>query len=184
MSCTPQNDSLGNSLVHARIQTESDITCSACSSSFKSHRSLDIHAKESTYVCKCTKTFARHDILDRHIYSFQPTTSYDCPDCKKSFLRLDHLRQHIYGCHKILREGQDQERYTCDRESCQGALFDSRGELTRHRREVHDKSPFPFNEEGCDRVKGRGYYLERALQKHQLKRHLDSHYARETWRFG
>lgn len=52
--------------------------------------------------------------------------------------------------------------------------FQTRGELTRHLREVHDESPFPCQERGCPRIGGKGFFREKDLLRHVEDHHTSS----------
>ena len=54
--------------------------------------------------------------------------------------------------------------------------FQTRGELTRHLREVHDESPFPCQERGCSRVGGKGFFREKDLLKHVEDHHISAEF--------
>ncbi len=49
--------------------------------------------------------------------------------------------------------------------------FQTRGELTKHLREVHDETPFPCQGKGCLRVGGKGSFREKDLLKHVEDHH-------------
>ncbi|OTB04525.1 hypothetical protein M426DRAFT_11419 [Hypoxylon sp. CI-4A] len=120
-----------------------------------------------------------------------------------SFHRQDHLAQHLRGYHKLEEEriiticgtttGDYNVRWLqCPQPACEfhrGGDFDSlsweeqekqkpfqtRGEYTRHLKDVHNASPFhcpvqePWNE--CQRVGAKGYATAQGLRKHLVKDH-------------
>jgi hypothetical protein len=54
--------------------------------------------------------------------------------------------------------------------------FQTRGELTKHLREVHDESPFPCQEKICSRVGGKGFFREKGLLKHVEDHHISAEF--------
>ncbi|KAE9373043.1 hypothetical protein N431DRAFT_224736 [Stipitochalara longipes BDJ] len=97
-----------SALIHGNIyQTGQGIYCQQCNLQFPTHEVLASHGREAQhapYRCWCGTTFARRDILRRHIQTFQPEVVFPCPHCEKrprAFKRLDHLTQHFRGYHKM-----------------------------------------------------------------------------------
>ncbi|KAF2093255.1 hypothetical protein NA57DRAFT_23935, partial [Rhizodiscina lignyota] len=123
---------------------------------------------------------------------------HPCPHCKKyrgnnGFKRRDHLTQHLRNYHHIdvdEREGHvdswDGTRIVdtsrCPLAGCpqyreqrlhwqDEPIFPKRRDYTEHMKKVHNESPFPCPEPGCDRIDGRGYFRKVDLIKHQKKEH-------------
>ncbi len=120
----------------------------------------------------------------------------------QAFTRHDHLTQHLRNHHKIEPgdESEDQlqqsprkkkKTFSCHHDTCsyrpgfppqlddaaydpRPLTFPTRGELTRHLREVHDESLFPCLEIGCPRVGGKGYFRKRDLSNHAKDHHPTS----------
>jgi hypothetical protein len=55
-------------------------------------------------------------------------------------------------------------------------IFQTRGEFTRHLREVHDESIFPCVEIGCSRVGGKGFFRKKDLLKHVKDHHSSAEF--------
>jgi hypothetical protein len=119
----------------------------------------------------------------------------------RAFRRLDHLTQHLRGYHNIESGDESDEissqtsppkrktTFKCPHEICSysGTLgshpnqqlpdavmsrtFQTRGEFTKHLREVHDESTFPCVEIGCSRIGGRGFFRKKDLLKHVKDNH-------------
>ncbi|KAJ9668223.1 hypothetical protein H2201_001652 [Coniosporium apollinis] len=60
----------------------------------------------------------------------------------------------------------------------------SQRELNVHRRRMHNKTPFPCLEPGCDRRNARGYVRETDLRSHQRKKHSRLSQSDETKLIG
>jgi len=94
---------------HANALADPANTCAECDQSFRNKATLEVHVKKTLhlpYRCNCTMQFSRIDVLQRHIYNFQPATTYGCPYCTRfdgtnAFARIYHLMQHIVGFHRI-----------------------------------------------------------------------------------
>lgn len=102
-------DSPASDSSHGHLRPGTEMTCQECDTQFATKASLQNHVKETQhapYICMCTKTFSRLDVLNRHTQIFNPEVSFPCPYCQKyrgprSFSRRDHLAQHLRGFHNI-----------------------------------------------------------------------------------
>jgi len=121
----------------------------------------------------------------------------------RAFVRRDHLTQHLRGYHNIEAgnesdEDQSQQSpsrkrktFQCPHEPCSysggtfppldiqrpngtSRAFQTRGELTKHLREVHDESLFPCKEIGCSRIGGKGFFRKKDLLNHAKDHHSTS----------
>ena len=95
---------------HRRLDTSDPLTCIECNASFKNNANLEGHAyshQHSPFACICGISFARIDVLYRHIDSFSlEMPKFPCAYCKRhrgknGFRRRDHLVQHLRGYHKF-----------------------------------------------------------------------------------
>ncbi|KZL68713.1 CROL alpha [Colletotrichum tofieldiae] len=100
---------------HGRVQLDHPLTCVECKVKFRYNSKLQEHAIEaqhSPYSCVCGKTFARLDVLNRHLDSLGTgLPKFPCQFCKRhrgkdGFRRRDHLLQHVRGYHKFEAEGK------------------------------------------------------------------------------
>jgi hypothetical protein len=119
----------------------------------------------------------------------------------RAFARLDHLTQHLRGYHNMESgtesdESQPQQpprkrktTFKCPHDTCSHSsgtssgsdqspsgvfssrTFQTRGEFTKHLREVHNESIFPCPEIGCSRVGGKGFFREKDLLNHVKDHH-------------
>jgi hypothetical protein len=55
-------------------------------------------------------------------------------------------------------------------------IFQTRGEFTKHLREVHDESIFSCVEIGCSRVGGKGFFRKKDLLKHVKDHHSSAEF--------
>jgi hypothetical protein len=120
----------------------------------------------------------------------------------RAFVRLDHLTQHLRGYHNIesvdeseVAHSQQSSRkrkttFSCPHETCSHPsgmaslpdepamhrTFLTRGEFTKHLREVHDESLFPCVEMGCCRIGGRGFFRKKDLLNHVKEHHTDAEF--------
>lgn len=99
-----------HTLDHQLIVGDVPLACFECKEAFKNQAQLQVHAhthQHSPFACACGKTFARIDVLNRHIDSFsKDVLKYPCSHCKDhrvqdGFRRKDHLIQHLKGYHKF-----------------------------------------------------------------------------------
>jgi hypothetical protein len=105
----PPKTSVAGESGHGEISVNSRLCCDECGTPFEKKAALALHAKHTkhaAYICKCGKRCSRLDVLERHIRTFQPTTTHPCPYCNKfrgskAFTRRDHLLQHWRGHHNI-----------------------------------------------------------------------------------
>lgn len=79
-------------------------------------------------------------------------TTLKCPHDTCSYTSGDHLDQQLPGV--SMRR-----------------IFQTRGEFTKHLREVHNESIFPCTEIGCSRVGERGFFREKDLLNHVKDHH-------------
>ncbi|KAI0412550.1 hypothetical protein F5X98DRAFT_319519 [Xylaria grammica] len=95
---------------HHAVWDDSAITCAECNGTFDDESKLRGHAKRenhSCYACSCGVSFARNDVLIRHLNGFTKNgAKYQCTFCrrhrgKQAFSRRDHLVQHLRGYHKM-----------------------------------------------------------------------------------
>ncbi|RYP58797.1 hypothetical protein DL770_010358 [Monosporascus sp. CRB-9-2] len=114
----------------------------------------------------------------------------------------DHLVQHLERYHKLDPEEtqtacpkeKHQTEYdflVCPHQGCdahrddafrslpwherfQSKPFKSRGEYSKHMKEVHKETPFPCNVAECDRVGAKGYMREKDLIKHLSNKHPEA----------
>ncbi|KAK1597649.1 uncharacterized protein LY79DRAFT_351241 [Colletotrichum navitas] len=100
---------------HGHVQLDHPLTCAECTMKFCSKAKLEGHANEaqhSPFACICGKTFARLDVLNRHLDCLgSDLPKFPCQFCKRhrgkdGFRRRDHLLQHIRGYHKFEAEGK------------------------------------------------------------------------------
>ncbi|KAK1986035.1 hypothetical protein LZ30DRAFT_706900 [Colletotrichum cereale] len=100
---------------HGRLQPDHPLTCVECEEKFRTNSKLREHANEaqhSPFACVCGKTFARLDVLNRHLDCLgSDLPKFPCQFCKRhrgkdGFRRRDHLLQHIRGYHKFEAEGK------------------------------------------------------------------------------
>lgn len=107
----------------------------------------------------------------------------------EGFKRKDHLVQHLrnYHHHHIGEDdGRNRSRKSCPHKDCPeysknpkrfhpfypyNHAFKKAADYTAHMRKFHDESDFPCLAPNCNRVKGKGYFRERDLIKHQRKEH-------------
>ncbi|KAL2358214.1 hypothetical protein BJ546DRAFT_803693, partial [Cryomyces antarcticus] len=112
---------------------------------------------------------------------------YPCTHCKRhrgadGFKRKDHLTQHLRNYHHIEADGEGTSGYSCSHEDCAafrsspGGLhsphlhaFQKKSDYTAHMKKEHDESPHPCSWPGCNRVRGKGFFRERDLMKHEKK---------------
>jgi hypothetical protein len=120
----------------------------------------------------------------------------------RAFVRLDHLTQHLRGYHNIefvdeseVVQSQKSSRkrkttFSCPHETCSHPsgmaslpdepamhrTFLTRGEFTKHLREVHNESLFPCIEIGCCRIGGRGFFRKKDLLNHVKEHHTDAEF--------
>ncbi|EON64584.1 hypothetical protein W97_03817 [Coniosporium apollinis CBS 100218] len=159
-------------------------TCYQCQAKFPAASELDEHARteaHAAYACSetgCTSTFSRHDVYERHETNhLRETPRFPCPHCKKhrgmkGFKRKDYLKRHLRHYHHIgEKETQVAYRRSCGHKDCSGNDDLEASEYTTHMRKVHDESDFPCLIPGCNRVKSKGYFRRRDLDKHQRKEH-------------
>ncbi|RYP74511.1 hypothetical protein DL771_002985 [Monosporascus sp. 5C6A] len=121
---------------------------------------------------------------------------------KAGFRRRDHLVQHLERYHKldpdeIEKACPKEKRQTehdflvCPHQGCdayrddafyslprhqrfQSKPFKSRGEYSKHMKEVHKETPFPCTVAECDRVGAKGYMREKDLIKHLSNKHPEA----------
>ena len=178
---------------HAELRS-----CSECGAAFSAKYELSEHAEETghaAFICEqpnCGSAFSRYDTYERHLKIHEDDVKrYACPHCKKhrgvnGFKRKDHLTQHLRNYHHI---GEDEARSSpygiggksCPHKDCsewrpvsslvKNNAFQKVSEYTKHMKKVHDESPFPCPEPGCDRIGGKGYFRRRDLFRHQKKEH-------------
>ncbi|KXH38391.1 hypothetical protein CSAL01_10815 [Colletotrichum salicis] len=100
---------------HERVETGHPFACVVCSKPFKNKSKLQEHANEAQhhpFSYSCGKSFARLDVLNRHLDSMgTDMPKYPCLFCKShrdenGFRRRDHLLQHVRGYHKFEAEGK------------------------------------------------------------------------------
>ncbi|KAK2047349.1 hypothetical protein LZ31DRAFT_153163 [Colletotrichum somersetense] len=98
---------------HGRVQPDHPLACAECMLKFRNNAKLQEHANEaqhSQFVCVCGKTFARLDVLNRHVECLgSDLPKFPCRFCKRhrgkdGFRRRDLLLQHIRGYHKFETE--------------------------------------------------------------------------------
>lgn len=120
----------------------------------------------------------------------------------RAFVRLDHLTQHLRGYHNMESEDESEvahsqqsprkrkATFSCPHETCSHSsgmaslpdepamhrTFLTRGEFTKHLREVHDESLFPCVEIGCCRIGGRGFFRKKDLLNHVKEHHTDAEF--------
>ncbi|KAF2664419.1 hypothetical protein BT63DRAFT_89334 [Microthyrium microscopicum] len=103
-------------ITHMRVyHSEFELTCQQCHQISANMAQAMLHSDSSGHTIlgcpfpDCESTFARHDILHRHMKTKHTNTKakFSCPHCKKYkvFKRKDHLAQHLQGYHMI--EGKD-----------------------------------------------------------------------------
>ncbi|KAH6714420.1 hypothetical protein BKA61DRAFT_605232 [Leptodontidium sp. MPI-SDFR-AT-0119] len=177
-------DTTKKSILHHRVESCGENACHECSLQFPHISALNTHAKltqHAPYACNCGSTFARFDILDRHLRTFNPQKFYPCLFCSKhsgqgAFKRLDHLTQHLRGYHnhEISAKSSDHPhlllaQFRCPHEDCfyHQDGFGAQKDFTKHLREMHDESLYPCDVSGCGRIGGRGFSRKRDLMKHQ-----------------
>ncbi|TVY73544.1 Zinc finger protein [Lachnellula suecica] len=190
--------------LHGQSSDDMGTHCNECDAQFDKKSALKIHAKHTKHaphLCKCGKRFARLDILDRHIHTFQPITTHPCPYCNKfrgskAFPRRDHLLQHLRQRHNIETISDTDEfpsfhhtgrDLSCHHEDCpyfrtlshpgrnpfqeRGGVFRNQSELRKHLREVHSESPFECTEPYCSRKGSRGFFRKGDLLRHKKEHH-------------
>lgn len=95
---------------HRQVIGDVPFACLECKEAFHTQTQLQAHAnthQHSPFACVCSKTFARVDVLNRHIDSFsKDIPKFPCSYCKghrgkDGFRRKDHLVQHLRGYHKF-----------------------------------------------------------------------------------
>lgn len=124
----------------------------------------------------------------------------------RAFARLDHLTQHIRGYHHMESGDDSDEiqsphssrkrktTFKCLYETCSyttpmssepdqqmptvvmSRTFQTRGEFTKHLREVHNESTFPCVEMGCSRVGRKGFFRKKDLLKHVKDHHSSAEF--------
>ncbi|KZL80333.1 amp-binding enzyme [Colletotrichum incanum] len=182
---------------HGRVQLDHRLTCVECKMKFRNNAKLQEHgneAQQSPYSCVCGKTFARLDVLNRHLDSLgTDLPKFPCQFCKRhrgkdGFRRRDHLQQHIQGYHKFEAEGKSMisclldEANTWHRhfsklspdEQQRTKPFASQSEYTKHMKTVHNFTPFPCTVPGCNKIGSKGYVREKDLINHRRKEHPDT----------
>ncbi|OCK85647.1 hypothetical protein K432DRAFT_12074 [Lepidopterella palustris CBS 459.81] len=179
--------------LHRRQKHPKLYSCAQCKVNFSSFEQLNYHAGHTghtPYVCDamdCGSTFSRFDTYERHQLSHKlDVKRWPCPHCNKhrgvnGFKRKDHLTQHLRNYHHMGEEYKvDQYGQSCPHKDCEhyrnfpwsrDSSFKKISEYTKHMKKVHDESPFPCTEPGCDRIGGKGYVRKRDLLKHQKKEH-------------
>ena len=194
--CTEKFRFSWNIYSHVRTAHPELRSCSECDAAFSIRNKLSEHAEETghaAFICEqpdCGSAFSRYDTYERHLKIHEDDVKrYACPHCKKhrgvnGFKRKDHLTQHLRNYHHI---GEDEARSSpyggksCPHKDCSEwrpeSIFVGRNafqkvsEYTKHMKKVHDESPFPCPEPGCDRIGGKGYFRRRDLFRHQKKEH-------------
>ncbi|KAK8087795.1 hypothetical protein PG997_002756 [Apiospora hydei] len=159
--------------------------------------------RESPFICECGQQCAKLDTLQRHIRRFQNASSdFRChePGCPSAFKRKDHLVQHLRHGHKFSdaeletkfpsRKVFTNTKPVCHFTSCeynrdasfkhqtlviQEAIkpFAKQADYTKHMRDVHEWSPYPCTIPSCDKQGKKGYFSQKALQKHKKEQHPD-----------
>ena len=184
---------------HERVTLADPNACVECSQSFANGWLLGEHCSDEAhagFMCKCGKGYARLDVLNRHLKTYQPDLrKYTCPHCNshnggKSFKRKDHLTQHIRGYHHI-GNYDDDRLYLCPHSDClqyrepnfcdltkeiqlRDRPFAHSKEFMQHMRSVHNEAPYPCDVSGCLRARGKGYYSKIGLIKHRKREHPDA----------
>ncbi|OCL11761.1 hypothetical protein AOQ84DRAFT_178324 [Glonium stellatum] len=186
--CTEKFRYVSDSNAHTRIAHPELRSCSECGAAFHKKDTLSRHAEETghaAFTCEksdCDSVFSRFDTYERHLKIHDDNVKrHPCPHCKRhrgvnGFKRKDHLTQHLRNYHHI---GEDAAkipffwRQPCMHRGCSsyGHHFPTISERTKHMKKVHDESPFPCLEPGCDRIGGKGYFRRRDLFAHQKKKH-------------
>lgn len=82
------------------------------------------------------------------------------------------------------REVRKTASHLCPEPDCLFLSWQSQRELNVHRRRMHNKTPFPCLEPGCDRRNARGYVRETDLRSHQRKKHSQLSQSDETKLIG
>ena len=195
--CTEKSQFWEHISYHTRTAHPELRSCSECGAAFSSKKKLSEHAEETghpAFICEqpdCGSAFSRYDTYERHLKIHEDDVKrYACPHCKKhrgvnGFKRKDHLTQHLRNYHHI---GEDEARTSylfggksCPHKDCSewrpkslfvdNNAFRKVSEYTKHMKKVHDESPFPCPEPGCDRIGGKGYFRRRDLFRHRKKEH-------------
>lgn len=161
---------------HYRIETSNPLACIECNAVLPSQHSLNVHAnleKHSPFRCACGITFARVDVLHRHIKSYsKEMPEFPCTFCKfhrgrRGFRRRDHLVQHLEGYHKF--DSNETNRVSpVRREASGGMLICSHAGCEYHR----EKTYFSF---GLGKILGDSPFSKQSeLTKHLKKVHDES----------
>ncbi|CAK7217786.1 hypothetical protein SCUCBS95973_003262 [Sporothrix curviconia] len=136
---------------------ERQYVCTECSKAFltatRLRRHAAVHEGQDRFRCRgydenCTRSFRKHQTLQRHI-------------------RVDHLNQPAFACtHKISASG------AASRTMCE-AVFDSQGALRRHVERDHTAPKFWCEE--CCKAGGHaaGFATRALLETHMRHEHVD-----------
>ncbi|KAF1815658.1 hypothetical protein P152DRAFT_192464 [Eremomyces bilateralis CBS 781.70] len=191
--CPVCNRPMGSSteFVKHLKDTSCGSTCLECGELSRSGVDLYRHAQEyshSVLRCgykKCGKTYARIDILERHLLNHRANAAqYPCTYCcsERAFTRKDKLKQHLNNFHRIGdAQGIDLvcHHHDCDSYRPNGPHyyeldhpFKRGADYTSHIKEVHDESPYPCPVAGCNRVGAKGYFSKSPLVRHIKKEHV------------
>ncbi|KAF8851086.1 hypothetical protein BDZ45DRAFT_162776 [Acephala macrosclerotiorum] len=117
-----------------------------------------------------SNAFHRRDHLIQHLRNFHHHSNPDeTHDQQVPFPLKRVARKSITACPHDGCAYHSQASTTSFFGNSQQLVFRTQKEFTRHLREVHDESPFPCPELGCNRVGGKGYFRRRDLLKHQVE---------------
>ncbi|KAI3320596.1 hypothetical protein HD806DRAFT_524623 [Xylariaceae sp. AK1471] len=144
--------------------------CITCHTRCQNNDALRKHGKTGDhhpYGCVCGNTFARLDVLERHIASKNKVAKFLCPLCNhdqvlKTFSRADHLPQHLRTFHKI-PGGKIPEDFA--------ASLAHDGPAAEDKMSFQPIPSFPCLMPGCMRTGELAYFRQIDLDEHTLLMH-------------
>ncbi|KAI0445674.1 hypothetical protein F4803DRAFT_559977 [Xylaria telfairii] len=147
----------------ASTDQEVCITCHTLCQNKTALRKHGANEDHHPYGCVCGSTFARLDVLERHIASKNKVTKYQCPLCEhgtaKTFARADHLPQHLRTFHKI-PAGKIPEHFMLSDGAADEPIPPPRS-----------MPSFPCSMPGCTKIGELAYLRQIDLDEHMLSTH-------------